>query len=201
MKTKRFPFALLLLALGFPSAGKAAPPCSVKDKMPSSARIFATAGDDGTWREYTSDGQAPDVGLDSGMSAQFVQHKKESPSVTMVKPGEEYWSYTKYCYGEGGLLEGVSLEIRTQLGWGYRVEGTASASGFSANSHEFFRTKDGKTIAHPDGVADAPAGIEPTLYMKVSDLPFASLLKTATTSTKTHSGRHAGMALVSTTGN
>jgi hypothetical protein len=198
MKTKRFLLALLLLALGFPSAGKAAPSCSVKDKVPSSARIFAKAGDDGAWREYASAAQAPDVGLDSGMTAQFVQHKKESPSVTMVKPGEQYWSYTKYCYGEDGQLAGVSLEIRTPLGWGYRVEGSASASGFSANSHEFFSTKNEKTIERPYGVADAPAGIEPTLYMKVSDLPFASLLKTTV---KTHDRHHAGMALVSGTGN
>jgi hypothetical protein len=198
MKTKRFTLALSLLALGFPLAGKAAPTCSVKDKVPSSARTFAKAGDDGAWREYPSTGQVPDVGFDSGITAQFVQHKKESPSVTMVKPGEQYWTYTKYCYGEDGQLAGVSFEIRTQLGWGYRVEGTASASGFSANSHEYFRTKDGKPIARPDGVADAPAGLAPTLYMKLGDLPFASLLKTTA---KAHAGRHAGMALVSGTGN
>jgi hypothetical protein len=200
MKTKRLSLALCLLAFGFSHAGKAAPTCSVKDKVPSSARIFAKAGDDGAWREYPSAGQAPDVGLDSGITAEFVQHKKESPSVTMIKPGEDYWTYTKYCYGEDGVLAGVSLEIRTQLGWGYRVEGTASASGFSANSHEYFQTKDGKPISRPDGVADAPAGLAPTLYMKVSDLPFAGLLK-LNANTKTHSGRHAGMALVSETGN
>jgi hypothetical protein len=199
MKTKAFALALFLLALGFPHAGKAAPACSVKDKVPSSARIFAKAGDDGAWREYPTPGPAPDVGLDSGMTAQFVQHKKESPSVTMVKPGEQYWSYTKYCYGDKGELAGVSLEIRTQLGWGYRVEGTASASGFSASSHEYFSTKNGKTIEKPYGVADAPAGLTPTLYMKVGDLPFAPLLKTA--ATKTHDRHHAGMALVSGTGN
>jgi hypothetical protein len=198
MKTKRLSLALLLLALGFSPSGKAVPVCSVKDKVPPSARIFATAGDEGAWREYPSAGQVPDVGLDSGMTAQFVQHKRESPSVTMVRPAEQYWTYTKYCYGDEGQLAGVSLEIRTQLGWGYRVEGTASGSGFSANSREYFRTKDGKPIARPDGVADAPAGLEPTLYMKLVDLPFASLLKTTA---KTHAGYRAGMTLVSETGN
>jgi hypothetical protein len=197
MKTKSFPLVLSLLALGFPVAGKAAPACSVKDKVPSTARIFAKAGDDGAWREYPSAGQIPDVGLDSGVTAQFVQRKKESPSVTMVKPGEDYWTYTKYCYSEDGELAGVSFEIRTRLGWGYRVDGTTSASGFSANSHEYFETKNGKPISRPDGVADAPAGLEPPLYMNVGDLPFAALLKT-TTAAKTHAGRHTGMALVST---
>jgi hypothetical protein len=197
MKTKSFPLVLSLLALGFPVAGKAAPTCSVKDKVPSSARIFAKAGDDGAWREYPSAGQIPDVGLDSGVTAQFVQHKKESPTVTIVKPGEDYWTYTKYCYGEDGELAGVSFEIRTQLGWGYRVDGLPYVGRFSANVHEFFSTKDGKTIAKPDGVADAPAGLEPALYIKVGDLPFASLLKTTTTA-KARAGRHAGMAMLST---
>jgi hypothetical protein len=197
MKTKSFPLVLSLLALGFPLTGKAAPTCSVKDKVPSTARIFAKAGNDSAWREYASAEQVQDVGLDSGAIAQFVQHKRESPSVTVVKPGEDYWTYTKYCYGDDGELAGVSYEIRTQLGWGYRVDGLPYMGRFSANVHEFFSTKDGKTIAKPDGVTEAPAGLEPALYIKVSDLPFASLLKT-TTAAKTHAGRHAGMALLST---
>jgi hypothetical protein len=197
MKQIRIALVFSVLALGFMPAAAIASTCSVKDKVPSSARIFAKANDQSDWREYANAGEVPELGLDSGVTAQFVQRKKESPSVTIVKPGEEYSTYTRYCYGEDGGLAGVSFEMRTQLGWGYRMEGTASASGFSANSHEFFRTKDGKPIAHPDGVADAPADLQPTLYMKLGDLPFAALLKTATTSTKTHSGRHAGMALVS----
>jgi hypothetical protein len=194
MKAKRIPLTLSVFALGLSPVGMLASTCSVKDKLPSSARVFAKADDQSAWLEYPSAGQAPDVRLDSGMSARVVQHKREIPSVTIIKPGEDYWTYTKYCYGEDGHLEGVSFEVRTQLGWGYRVEGTGSGGGFSANAHEFFRTKDGKTIEKPEGVADAPAGLDPTVYMSVGEMPFAPLLKPAA---KTRSKHHAAMTLVS----
>ncbi len=172
--------------------------CSVKDKVPSAARIFAKADDQSAWREYPNAAQMPDVRLDSGLSAQVVQHKKEIPSVTIVTPGESYWTYTRYCFGEGGQLAGVSFEIRTQLGWGYRVDGAASGGGFSANNREFFSTKSEKPIEKPYGVADAPVGLEPHLYMTVSELPFADLLKPTTTKTNLRPGRHVALTLVST---
>lgn len=199
MKTKRFPLALSVFALGLSPVAIFGSTCSVKDKVPSSARVFAKADDQSTWLEYPSAARMPEVRLDSGLSAEVVQHKKEIPSVTIVKPGEAYWTYTRYCYGENGQLAGVSFEIRTQLGWGYRVDGSASGGGFSASGHEFFDTKSEKPIEKPDGVADAPAGLEPHLYMTVSELPFAGLLKPAATS-KTRPGHRTALTLV-TTGN
>ena len=194
MKTQRFPFALAVFALGLSPVATPASTCSVKDKVPSSARTFAKADDQSAWREYPHAGQAPDVQLDSGMSAQVVQHKKVIPSVTIVKPGEDYWTYTRYCYGETGQLEGVSFEIRTQLGWGYRVDGTAGGGGFSASTHEFFDTKNEKPIERPVGVANAPSSLQPTMYMTVSELPFAGLLKPVA---KKNPGRHPGLSLLS----
>jgi hypothetical protein len=173
----------------------AAPGCSVRDKVPQKARIFAKADDENAWREYPNAGQAPELSLSGGMSAQLVQRKKENPSVTIVKPGESYWTYTRYCYGDDGLLANVSLEMRTALGWGYRVEGTASGTAFNVSKQEFFRTKNGKPIAKPEGVADAPANVQPTLYLKVSDLPFASLLKPPA---KARANHHATLTRVST---
>ncbi|MFZ1937786.1 MAG: hypothetical protein WBA18_22390 [Terracidiphilus sp.] len=195
MELKKFPLPLCVFALGLSPVAMKAATCSVKDKVPSSARVFAKADDQSEWREYSNAGQQPDVQLDSGMSAQVVQHKKEIPSVTIVKPGESYWTYTRYCFADDGHLEGVSFEVRTQLGWGYRVDGTASGGGFGANSHEYFRTKDGKTIEKPEGVADAPTGLAPTMYLSVSQLPFAGLLKPAT---RTHGKHGAALTLVST---
>jgi len=195
MKTKNLPLAVIALVIAGVPAAMASPACSVKDKAPSAARIFAKTSGPGAWREYRSLDAVPQVVLDSGLTAQFVQHKKSSPSVTVVAPGEDFWTYTRYCYRDDGQLADVSYEVRTTLGWGYRMEGTAFLGGFSANTHEFFRTKDGKPTSRPDGVADAPLGLQPTLYLKVSELPFASLLKTGA---KTRPGRHAEVALVST---
>jgi hypothetical protein len=157
----------------------AAPGCSVHAKMAAAGRVFARANEHSSWQEYQSMQDVPELNLNGGLAAQFVQHKKESPSVRIVKPGQNYWTFTSYCYGNDGQLAGVSFEARTELGWGYRMEGTAFLGGFSDNTHEFFRTKDGKPIARPAGVSEAPAGLQPTLYLTVEQLPFAALLKTA----------------------
>jgi hypothetical protein len=178
MKIKEFPLAVFALVIAAAPAAMAST-CSVNDKLPATARIFAKTSAQGAWREYPSLAEAPQLALNGGMTAELVQQKKNSPSVTVIAPGEDFWSYTRYCYRDDGQLADVSFEIRTEMGWGYRMEGTAFLGGFSANTHEFFRTKDGKPIARPEGVGEAPLGLQPTLYLTVRELPFAPLLKTA----------------------
>jgi hypothetical protein len=170
----RLHLAFFVLAIGAAPAAMAA--CSVKDKEISDARFFALTSGEGAWREYQSLDQVPHVALDSGMTAEYVQQRKSSASVTLVAPGQHFWTYTRYCFDEHGRLEGMSLELRTPLGWGYRMEGTVRKSEFSAGAPKFFRTKNGRSTAKPEGVAAAPANLKPTVYLKVSELPFASLL-------------------------
>ena len=177
MKSKTFVFAVVAFTAAAAPAAMAAT-CSVKDKAPSNVRILAQATDQSSWSEYQNLQDVPDVMLGGGMTASVVQQKKIR-SVTIVKPGQSFWTYTRYCFADDGQLFGVGFEVRTNLGWGYRREGNAVQGGFSAQSHEFFRTKDGKAIPRPEGVADAPLGLQPALYFKVSELPFAALLKTA----------------------
>jgi len=131
------------------------------------------------WQEYHSLSDLPDLSLDSGVSAQFLQHKKGSPSVTIIQPGEDFWLYTRYCFDEEGQLAAMSFELRTSLGWGLRREGTAGGSSFSASPAEFFDTKTGKTVSRPMGVGSVPNGIRPQVYMKLGELPFAPLLSGA----------------------
>ena len=170
--------ALLALVCVVEPIGMAESTCTVSDRVPSTAHIFVKASDQGAWREDASLPNLPDLALGGGMTALFVQ-KRSSQSVTIVKPGQTFWTYTRYCYSGDGKLGGVGFEVRTHLGWGYRMEGTAFRGEFSASSHRFFRTKDGKAIPQPKGVADAPLGLQPALYLSVSDLPFAALLKPA----------------------
>ena len=192
MKTKRIPLAVSLLIIGLAPMAIAASTCNVKDKVPATARIFANTSGHSAWHEYRGLDEIPQLALDSGITAQVLQRKKGVPSVTIVEPGEDFWLYTRYCYDDEGQLDGVTLELRTSLGWGRRVEGTVSGNEFYASKSEFFSTKNGKPVSKPFGVADAPAGLKPTLYMRVSELPFASLL---TVSTKTR--RRTGVELVS----
>jgi len=59
------------------------------------------------------------------------------------------------------------------------MEGSISGEDFSPRTAEFFDLKNGKAMPQPRGVGEAPAALKPTIYMKITDLPFASLLPVA----------------------
>jgi hypothetical protein len=189
MRKFRLPvgFAALVLGLvtmGFSAMAFAAPACSLKVRMPAGARTFARVNNQSGWQEYQSLDAVPELSIASGMSAQVWHPKYGKQSVTLVEPGQDFEIETKYCFDEGGELESVSFEIRTALGWGHRVEGTARGGVFTESSSEFFRLKDGKTISQPDWVGGVPQALEPKLYSSVSKLPFAGLLETTEASNR-----------------
>jgi hypothetical protein len=179
MKPEQFALVLSVVVLGCAPVAIAAPACGVQVKIPAKARIFAKTNDQAGWREYRSIADVPQLDLDNGMSARFWQPRKGSPSVYLVEPGEDFWVYTRYCFSSDGKLQDVSFEIRTPLGWGHRSEGSISGTAFQPISSEFFSTRNGKPISKPAGVSDVPRNIKPTLYFKVSELPFAGLLSPA----------------------
>jgi hypothetical protein len=158
----------------------AAPACNARTKAPANTRTFAKTSELNGWQEYRNGEGVPELGLDGGMSAQFWQDKSKSRTVYVVQPGQDYWTYTRYCFSADGGLEDVDFEIRTPLGWGSRAEGSVSGDRFEASKLEFFNLKSGKTIARPEGVGDTPAALRPMLYLRVNDLPFAPMLTTAT---------------------
>jgi hypothetical protein len=189
MKTIRFSIVLLALVLsvvtiGYSPVAIAAPACSLKVQMPANARTFAQTDHQSDWQEYQSLYSVPALSPASGVSAQFWQHKRGTPLVTMVEPGQDFQIETKYCFDEAGQLKTVGFEIRTALGWGYRAEGTATGGVFNASSSQFFRLKDGKTTRQPDFVEGVPPALKPKLYLRVSELPFAGLLETTVASNR-----------------
>jgi hypothetical protein len=189
MKTIRLPLAFVALLLSVATIGSsaiafAAPPCSLKVKMPAGTRTFAKIDNQSDWQEYQSLDAVPELSFASGMSAQFWHPRHGTQSVTLVEPGQDFEIETKYCFDEGGELESVSFEIRTALGWGHRVNGTVTGGVFNQNSSEFFRLKDGKTMPQPDWVGGIPQALEPKLYSSVSKLPFAGLLETSMASNR-----------------
>jgi hypothetical protein len=178
---------LVMLALAVMPAAVAAPACDVEAKVPSSARIFAKTNIVSDWREYSSLAQAPSVVLDSGISAELWQDRSKDQSALIVEPGQDFTMYTRYCFNGQGRLASVGLEIRTPLGWGHRAQGYISGVDFIETSSEFFNLKNGKALPMPLGVVKVPRALQPVLYLKQSELPFASLLAAAG-KTKKHSG-------------
>jgi hypothetical protein len=189
MKLIRFsivPLAVVLtvVAIGFSPIAAAAPACSLKVQMPANSRTFAKTNHQSDWQEYQNLYSVPALSPASGVSAQFWQHKRRTPLVTVVEPGQDFEIETKYCFDEAGQLKTVDFEIRTALGWGYRAQGTATDGVFNASSSQFFRLKDGKRTPQPDFVGGAPAALKPKLYLSVSELPFAGLLETTVASNR-----------------
>ena len=189
MKLIRFsivPLAVVLsiVTIGYSPIAAAASACSLKVRMPADARTFAQTNHQSDWQEYQSLYSVPALSPASGVSAQFWQHKRRTPLVTVVEPGQDFEIETKYCFDEAGQLETVDFEIRTALGWGYRAEGTATGGVFNASLSQFFRLKDGKTTPPPDFVGSVPPALKPKLYLSLSELPFAGLLETTVASNR-----------------
>ena len=176
MRLQKISPAILVLAAGLAPMAKAVPGCSVKAKIPAAARIFAKTNERSAWREYQSSEELPTLELNSGMSAQFWKERDKSGSVYIVEPGQDFWTYTHYCFDKRGELEGVAFEIRTPLGWGHRTEGEVTNYGFDTRQFEYFSLRNGKTIPKPPGVGKIPDELKPVLYREVTELPFASLL-------------------------
>lgn len=168
------------MVISLAQVAMAAPACNVRSKIPDAARTFAKTSDQNVWQEYRSQDVVPDLALDSGMSARFWEEKNKTRSVYFVEPGEDTWTYTRYCFNKEGALESVNFEVRTSLGWGLRAEGSASNKGFDPNTVEFISLKNGKVIPKPAGVTKVPVELKPTVYLNVSELPFASLLAAPT---------------------
>lgn len=177
MKPERISLAICVVILGLAQGALAAPACSVKAKIPAGARTFAKTNEHGAWQEYGSLNEVPQLVLDSGISAQFWQDRNKTQSVYMVEPGQDFWTYTRYCFDGEGQLRGIGFAVVTPLGWGLRTGGFLSVGALNSSSSEFFDTKSGKTIPRPAGVGEFPVELRPPLYLAVSDLPFAPLLE------------------------
>ncbi len=185
MSRNRVALVLSLLAVGTAPLAAAASACNVQAKVPASARTLAKTNILSDWLEYSSLDEAPTLMLDGGMSAQVWQDHGANQSVTIVEPGQNFSMVTRYCFDSHGALQGVGLEIRTPLGWGYRAEGSVSGGAFLAATSEFFNLGNGKRVPKPEDVARVPRALQPVLYLKQSELPFASLL-TVTAKAKKH---------------
>lgn len=176
MKAQRFATICCTLMLSVVPVAVAAPLCDVNAAAPQDARSFARIDDQGTWREFPSIQDIPDLDTDSEDTAQFWQSAHGQPSVYIVESGEDFSIYTRYCFGNAGNLERLGFEVRTAWGWGYRLSGSVLRGKLHVNSSAFFSTDDERAIARPEGASDIPEALRPTLYLTMSKLPFARLL-------------------------
>ena len=158
--------------------------CNVQAPAPAEARTFAVLNTQGHWKEYKNIEAVPEIDTNGGESAQFWREKDGGSSVYTVDPGEDFWTYTRYCFDSTGQLSQVGFEVRTAWGWGYSLEGPVVEAVFLPKSTRFFSTENGKPIPRPDGASDVPNALRPVLYLRLTKLPFAQLLSGSPTATR-----------------
>ena len=165
-----------LLAL-FPSFATALRPwvCGGDTRL-AAQRVFATARDSDAWREYRNIAEATSSETESGASAELWRGTKGTLMARTVEPGEDFWTYTSYCFGGNGQLRSVAFEVRTAWGWSYRQAGAVRGGLLRASTSGFFDTRTGKSISRPAAADDVPDALKPKLYVWAKQLPFAKLL-------------------------
>jgi hypothetical protein len=176
MKSKRLAFLCCALTFLVVPVATAAPVCDMKVAVPQSARTYAKTGDQAAWREFRSIQDVPPLDTDGGASTQLWRSETGASFAYTAEPGEDFWTYTRYCFDETGQLARVSFEVRTAWGWSYRLEGPVVKGVLHTNSAGFFSTENERPISKPEGASDVSEALKPTLYLTTSKLPFAHLL-------------------------
>ena len=154
-----------------------APQCGVNTQVPAK-RVFARVDTREPWREYRSIDKVPDLDLDGGISAQLWYGTSGSILIRTVEPGEDFWTYTDYCFAKWGRLNRLGFELRTAWGRAYRIEAPVEGGAIRDASRQFFDIETQEAIPRPEQADDVSDALKPTLYLQTRRLPFSKLLAT-----------------------
>jgi hypothetical protein len=149
--------------------------CGVDQSRPAE-RIFAEPDSKHNWREYRGFKEVPELENDFGEFAQLWTSHDGNVLISVQAPGEDFASYTDYCFGSKGELTELRFQLRTAWGWGYRVEGPVLNGKLAPKKSEFFNTKTEMPITKPEQADDIPDALKPMVYLREVQLPFSKLL-------------------------
>jgi hypothetical protein len=173
--------ALLLFSIPINAIGKTglAKECGVSPEL-AADRIFADPDGKLGWREYHAVNEVPTLGLDVGILARLWMGQKGTTLILLEEPGEDFYSYTHYCFDSNGALVSLRFELRTAWGWSFRIDGRIENGKLRPKTSEFFNTKTDLPVARPEQADDVAGALKPHLYLRKSSLPFAKLLSEPT---------------------
>ena len=149
--------------------------CGVDHSKPA-RRIFANPDASLGWREYLDIKQVPRLENALGELAQLWIGHDGKFLISIQAPGEDFASYTDYCFDIAGRLIWLKFQLRTAWGWGFRQDGPVFKDKFAPRKSEFFDTKTDLPVSRPEQAASVPEALKPDLYTTESQLPFYSLL-------------------------
>ncbi len=150
--------------------------CGANEAVPAQ-RVFAQIHGTAPWREYKSITAVPELELDDGTTAQVWAGTEHTQVVRLVEPGQDFWTYTEYCFDSEGTITRIRFEVRTAWGWGYRTELPVVNRVPAKSKQTFFDTKTGQPISRPNDADNIRDTLRPTIVQTTKDLPFASLLR------------------------
>jgi hypothetical protein len=146
------------------------------DPEQSAARIFANPDGKHGWREYRNVKDVPELELGIGQFARLWTEPHGMTLIRLEEPGEDFATYTDYCFDKDGQLIALKFALRTAWGWGYWEEGSVTNGQLTPQMQEFFDTTNEAPVKRPEQADDIPDALKPHLYARKSRLPFARLL-------------------------
>lgn len=155
------------------------------ESRPGWRQIFAFDGSH--WKRYRALSDIPNKEDDSARLAQVWQGPMNMILVTIGANLRDTFVQTSYCYRGGGQLIALTHEVRDPAGWSYLASEEYDDSGHALNgSARFFdREPTGKESRLVKEVGDSEAALlNPPVYTRFEDLPFASLYRPLTDSEK-----------------
>jgi len=167
---------LALVVAAAASQAAAITPCDV-NPAGSAQRVFAQVDEKHAWREFLKIEIVPSLDLEGGISAEVWNESSGAMLVRTVEPGEDFWTYTKYCFAQNGALVYCDFEVRTAWGWGYHAEGPVTDGKFHSASERFLDTKKNQSIPKPQDAGDISDSLKPTVYPDARQLPFWKLME------------------------
>jgi hypothetical protein len=138
--------------------------------------VFAKTDESTPWRSFQSTAELPELDNDSGMKAQIWRAPAGSFLVRMEQQGEDFATYTNYCFTRSGSLRRIRFEVRTAWGWGYRLDSPFDHGSIHSGAGQFFDTKTEAEIPRPEQASDIRDALKPVNYPTVQSLPFSKLI-------------------------
>jgi hypothetical protein len=148
------------------------------ESRPGWRQIFAFDGSH--WKRFRALSDIPEKGDDSARLAQVWQGPMNMILVTIGANLRDTFVQTSYCYRGSGQLIALTHEVRDPAGWSYLASQEYDECGHALKgSARFFdREPTGKQsrLAKEGGTRKA-ALLNPLVYSRFEDLPFASLYR------------------------
>jgi hypothetical protein len=139
-------------------------------------QIFAFNGM--KWRRYGALTEIPERAGEATRLAQLWQGPSNMILVAISSDSRNNFAQTTYCFGRSGQLIALAHEVRNPAGWTFLVSQEYDDSGRAQKrSARCFDRNTGHDLTRSKQRTLDPGLLDPTVYSRFEDLPFAKLYR------------------------